>query len=338
VYALNELVLGNFGATGTVTSGNSISLASGSGSRPNDEFLQVSRSNILTAPNAPANYWECGVGTLNGNGAFYQGYIAFDWNSVQIPGTTLPYQSLVVGKLKATDVSGTGDLVFAEDFYGVNGSGDGSGAGYCFPTSATGQYAGKDGFGSYTYTITAAGNYSASGTMLLSGPAAVTVATNVGAAIFDPPPGLSVEWLRAISESALSTTGKPSLIFPAGFFEFNIPVTNPGDSVTLTITLPVAVPTNAQYWKWNSTSGWYQIPFGSNDGDNVITITLQDGGVGDDDGAINGVINDQGGPGWPGGGGGGGGVPVFPSIYIGIGAALGAGIVAYLLNRRLAAR
>nr|QNO51665.1 hypothetical protein IGDPAKFA_00019 [Methanosarcinales archaeon ANME-1 ERB6] len=36
---------------------------------------------------------------------------------------------------------------------------------------------------------------------------------------------------------------------------------------------------------------------GSDDGDNVITITLVDGGLGDDDGTANGVIVDQGGPG-----------------------------------------
>jgi hypothetical protein len=36
---------------------------------------------------------------------------------------------------------------------------------------------------------------------------------------------------------------------------------------------------------------------GSDDGDNVITITLEDGGLGDDDGECNGVIVDSGGPG-----------------------------------------
>ena len=35
----------------------------------------------------------------------------------------------------------------------------------------------------------------------------------------------------------------------------------------------------------------------SDNGDNVITITLVDGGLGDDDGVANGVIVDRGGPG-----------------------------------------
>ncbi len=38
---------------------------------------------------------------------------------------------------------------------------------------------------------------------------------------------------------------------------------------------------------------------GSNDGDNIITIQLTDGGIGDDDSVANGVIVDQGGPGIP---------------------------------------
>jgi hypothetical protein len=46
-----------------------------------------------------------------------------------------------------------------------------------------------------------------------------------------------------------------------------------------------------------------------------------------------------GGPWVPGGGGGyvpgGGGVPIFPNIYIGIAAALGAGIMAFFIRRRL---
>jgi hypothetical protein len=44
-------------------------------------------------------------------------------------------------------------------------------------------------------------------------------------------------------------------------------------------------------------------------------------------------IGDPAGP--PSGPSGGGGVPVFPSVYIGIGAALGAAIVAYFVRRRL---
>jgi len=152
--------------------------------------------------------------------------------------------------------------------------------------------------------------------------------------------------LSAARESSIPATGKPSLIFPHGFFKFDITGLTNGESVTLTISLPSAVPTTASYWKYGPTptdplnSTWYQIPMGSNDGDNVITITLTDGGWGDDvcgTGTEDGMIIDQGGPGWPGPfGAGGGGVPIFPSIYIGIGAAFGAGILAYFMRKRLA--
>ena len=53
--------------------------------------------------------------------------------------------------------------------------------------------------------------------------------------------------------------------------------------------------------------------------------------------ANDGRIDDPGGLGGPGPTSGGGqSAPVFPSIYIGIAAALGAGIVAYFVRRRLA--
>jgi hypothetical protein len=150
--------------------------------------------------------------------------------------------------------------------------------------------------------------------------------------------------LRGIGEGTISAIGKPAFLFPHGFFEFQVTRLTHGESVTLTITLPSAVPTTASYWKYGPTPSdssphWYQIAMGDNDGDDVITITLTDGDWGDDDLVANGTIVDQGGPGWPGPSGGGGrSAPVYPSIYIGIGAAFGAGIVAYLLGRRLASQ
>jgi hypothetical protein len=147
--------------------------------------------------------------------------------------------------------------------------------------------------------------------------------------------------LAAVRESSLPEGGAkpPDMLFPHGFFEFDITGLTPGETVTLAVWLPSNVPAGSQYWKWNSTLGWYQIFMGDNDGDNMVTIQLTDGGTGDDDGAINGIINDQGGPGWPPfGGGGATSAPVFPSIYIGIAAAMGAGILAYFMHRRLATR
>ena len=93
--------------------------------------------------------------------------------------------------------------------------------------------------------------------------------------------------------------------FPYGVFAINITVPVPGQWAIITLTLPDNLPANSEYWKYSPNGngspsvqpGWYQVPLGSNDGDNVITITLQDGGIGDADGdPTNGVIVDLGGP------------------------------------------
>jgi len=101
-----------------------------------------------------------------------------------------------------------------------------------------------------------------------------------------------------------SPGGAPDLDFPHGFFEFTIEHLTPGQTVVVTITLPSDVPTTTEYWKYGPTPSapsdhWYQVPMGSNDDDNVITITLVDGGLGDNDGLADGVIDDPGGPGQP---------------------------------------
>jgi hypothetical protein len=68
----------------------------------------------------------------------------------------------------------------------------------------------------------------------------------------------------------------------------------PGSTVTLAVTFPVALPSNIQYWKYQTGHGWLQIPITSHSG-NTITIQLTDGGLGDADGLANGVIIDPGG-------------------------------------------
>jgi len=171
----------------------------------------------------------------------------------------------------------------------------------------------------------------------------VSTVTNTGTATFCTDQG-TVGSLTALPETEVPAAGKPSLQFPHGLFEFQITGLTFGESVTLTITFPSAIPDNAEYWKYGPTPGdptyhWYQIPW-NRISSSVIAITLTDGSWGDDDLIANGTIIDQGGPGWPWppgpGGGGTTSAPVFPNVYIGIGAALGAGILAYFARRRLA--
>ncbi len=78
----------------------------------------------------------------------------------------------------------------------------------------------------------------------------------------------------------------------------------PGDTATITLTLPGPVDTASEYWKYGKKPGdtlddWYAVPFGSNDGDNIITLTITDGGLGDNDLTADGFIIDPGGIGSP---------------------------------------
>jgi hypothetical protein len=127
-------------------------------------------------------------------------------------------------------------------------------------------------------------------------------ATGTGKVYFDSDPS-TLGNLTAVAESELPEEGKPDLDFPHGFFSFNITGLTPGQDAIVTITLPEPAPEGTQYWKYgptqdNPTGQWYQIPIEDDDGDKVITITLTDGGLGDDDLDDNGEIVDQGGPGY----------------------------------------
>jgi hypothetical protein len=125
----------------------------------------------------------------------------------------------------------------------------------------------------------------------------VESSTGSGTVYFENDAG-TMENIAAVDEATLPEEGKPALVFPHGFFSFDITGLSAGQTVTVTLTLPDSIPVGAQYWKYHaSEGGWVRIPMGSDDGDNVITITLTDGGLGDDDGVADGVIVDQGGPG-----------------------------------------
>jgi hypothetical protein len=101
-----------------------------------------------------------------------------------------------------------------------------------------------------------------------------------------------------------SPADAPDLDFPHGFFSFTIEGLALGGTVVVTITLPSDMPTGTEYWKYgptvaNPVNHWYQIPMGDNDGDNVISISITDGGDGDYDLTANGAITEPGGPGQP---------------------------------------
>jgi len=122
----------------------------------------------------------------------------------------------------------------------------------------------------------------------------VATATGTGLATFETNRG-QVTGLTAMASVPCGTV--PGITFPHGFFSFNITNVIPGTAVTLTITLPSPMPAGTQYWKCQN-GVWVDVTslVGDNDGDNVLTLTLTDGGWEDADGAANGTFVDQGGP------------------------------------------
>jgi parallel beta-helix repeat protein len=98
----------------------------------------------------------------------------------------------------------------------------------------------------------------------------------------------------ALNETCFPYLPESGATFHYGFFNFSIcNITGPPpQNVTITFVFPSAIPTNAEFWKYNSSNGtWYPFPFGDNDGDNIISINITDNGPGDHNPAI-GTITD----------------------------------------------
>jgi len=82
-----------------------------------------------------------------------------------------------------------------------------------------------------------------------------------------------------------------------GLVDLEIKVANPGDSTTVTVFLPAAAPADYKWFKYRADKGWYDFSeYALFNADRTqVTLTLTDGGAGDDDGIANGTIKDPGG-------------------------------------------
>jgi len=129
-------------------------------------------------------------------------------------------------------------------------------------------------------------------------PTSILSATGSGLVTFSTNAG-TLESVVAVQESTLPTAGKPALPFPHGFYDWTVTGLTPSQTITMTMIFPQSVPAGAQYWKVIDGT-WVDVTslLGDNDGDNVLTLTITDGGLGDADGIANGNISDPGGVGF----------------------------------------
>ncbi len=100
----------------------------------------------------------------------------------------------------------------------------------------------------------------------------------------------------AVSPAAAAPSG---LSFPFGVVSLQLTGGQPGQSATVEMTYPQALPANAKYYKFGKTADnnqdhWYAYPNATISGNKVV-LTLTDGQTGDDDLLANGVIRDPGG-------------------------------------------
>jgi len=94
----------------------------------------------------------------------------------------------------------------------------------------------------------------------------------------------------------------PGVTFPFGLFEWTISDLTPGATARVIIQFPSPVPEPPQYWKLNPGTGlWADVcqqlacVTGGPLFPNLLQLTITDGGPGDLDGSVNGMIRDPGG-------------------------------------------
>ena len=105
-----------------------------------------------------------------------------------------------------------------------------------------------------------------------------------------------------VTVSSVAGSPPPGTSFPHGLINLDVDTCTPGATVSFTLTFPTALAAGTQYWKYgptptNSTPDWYVLP--ATIAGNMVTFTITDGGLGDNDLTANGFIDDPGGAGAP---------------------------------------
>jgi hypothetical protein len=116
----------------------------------------------------------------------------------------------------------------------------------------------------------------------------------------------SSEWhidaAQSLTAASLATALPPRVTLPHGVVSLRLTDGMPGSNATVVLTYPENLPAGTRYYKYGPTADnpahhWYPYP-GAVISGNTITLTLTDGGAGDSDLSVNGIIDDPGGPAW----------------------------------------
>jgi hypothetical protein len=222
------------------------------------------------------------------------------YNFTLTPTVATPINGTIIGIVfnASSGVPIPGAIVTADGMSSVTGNG-----GFYNISIAPGTYnvtASATGYNSASANVTVASGLVSpwNFTLTAAGGTSVGSSTGNGTVFFNTNSG-AIENLTAVNVSVIPEAPPIGANLYYGLFGFNITGIIPGSSVNLTLTFPNNLPAGTTYWKYgaNHSPHWYTIP--STISDNKLTITLVDGGVGDDDLKANGVIQDPGGPSIP---------------------------------------
>ena len=111
-----------------------------------------------------------------------------------------------------------------------------------------------------------------------------------------------IDAAQSLTAASLGATLPPKITLPHGAVSLRLTDGTPGSNATVVLTYPENLPAGTRYYKYgptadNPTDHWYAYP-GAVISGNTITLTLTDGGAGDSDLSVNGIIDDPGGPAW----------------------------------------
>ncbi|MEW6078094.1 MAG: choice-of-anchor U domain-containing protein [Thermodesulfobacteriota bacterium] len=109
----------------------------------------------------------------------------------------------------------------------------------------------------------------------------------------------ALEYLDVIDPGDLPREDRPlGRDFPYGLISFRLTVENPGDTATVTFYFPEPLPEGTVWYKYDTVNGWRDFSAWARFSEDrrSVVLTLVDGGAGDADGVVNGVIVDPSGP------------------------------------------